>query len=123
MPKGHRTLARAWRGHGAGVARAIEAAFGIGWRVRGAGMARAWPVTPGNRWWSPSTPPPPQRCGHSVREFTRPRFPQSLTVRPHASSLSAPGHALPSRATPSCQACIWRPKVIILLGCRGYFGQ
>eukprot|EP00661_Eupelagonemidae_sp_cell13_P000867 gene867-biopygen13739 len=37
------TLARAWRGHGAGVARAIGHFFGLG----GAGVARAWPVTPG----------------------------------------------------------------------------
>eukprot|EP00661_Eupelagonemidae_sp_cell13_P015154 gene15154-biopygen9700 len=40
-PRGNRTLARAWRGHGAGVARAV-AYIWLGWRGRGAGMARAW---------------------------------------------------------------------------------
>eukprot|EP00661_Eupelagonemidae_sp_cell13_P008816 gene8816-biopygen10685 len=43
FPRGHRTVARAWRGHGAGVARAIGHFFlGLG----GAGVARACPVTP-----------------------------------------------------------------------------
>eukprot|EP00661_Eupelagonemidae_sp_cell13_P012423 gene12423-biopygen7937 len=37
-PRGHRTLALAWRGHGAGVARAIGHFLGLG----GAGVARAW---------------------------------------------------------------------------------
>eukprot|EP00661_Eupelagonemidae_sp_cell13_P004146 gene4146-biopygen6857 len=46
-PWGHRTLARAWRGHGAGVARAIGIFLLLGWRGRGAGVARACPVTPG----------------------------------------------------------------------------
>eukprot|EP00661_Eupelagonemidae_sp_cell13_P025829 gene25829-biopygen19525 len=45
-PWSHRTLARAWRGHGAGVARAIGN-FRLGWRGRGAGMAQACSVTPG----------------------------------------------------------------------------
>eukprot|EP00661_Eupelagonemidae_sp_cell13_P023412 gene23412-biopygen8861 len=35
-------VAWAWRGHGAGVARAMSIFFGLGWRGRGAGMARAW---------------------------------------------------------------------------------
>eukprot|EP00661_Eupelagonemidae_sp_cell13_P017982 gene17982-biopygen3901 len=35
---GHRTLAREWRGHGAGVMRAIGI-FGLEWRGRGAGMS------------------------------------------------------------------------------------
>eukprot|EP00661_Eupelagonemidae_sp_cell13_P009152 gene9152-biopygen12192 len=39
---GHRTVARAWRGHSAGVARAIGIFFWLGWRGRGAGKARAW---------------------------------------------------------------------------------
>eukprot|EP00661_Eupelagonemidae_sp_cell13_P017168 gene17168-biopygen21855 len=42
---GNRTLARAWRGHGAGVARTV-AIIGLGWRGRGAGVARACPVPP-----------------------------------------------------------------------------
>eukprot|EP00661_Eupelagonemidae_sp_cell13_P013605 gene13605-biopygen3525 len=41
FPRGHRTVARAWRGYGAGVARATGH-FWLGWRGRGAGMARAW---------------------------------------------------------------------------------
>eukprot|EP00661_Eupelagonemidae_sp_cell13_P000661 gene661-biopygen12161 len=44
------TVARAWRGHGAGVARAIGM-FWLGvaraWRGHGAGVARAFPVPPG----------------------------------------------------------------------------
>eukprot|EP00661_Eupelagonemidae_sp_cell13_P023220 gene23220-biopygen4295 len=39
FPRGNRTLARAWRGRGAGC----RHFFGLG----GAGVARAWPVTPG----------------------------------------------------------------------------
>eukprot|EP00661_Eupelagonemidae_sp_cell13_P025181 gene25181-biopygen15010 len=39
--RGHKTLARPWRGHGAGVARVIGN-LGLGWRGHGAGMARAW---------------------------------------------------------------------------------
>eukprot|EP00661_Eupelagonemidae_sp_cell13_P022299 gene22299-biopygen11733 len=39
--RGNRTVARAWRGHGAGVARAIGILFCLGWRGRGAGMVRA----------------------------------------------------------------------------------
>eukprot|EP00661_Eupelagonemidae_sp_cell13_P018282 gene18282-biopygen870 len=38
-------MARAWRGRGAGVARAI-ATSGFRWRGRGAGMARTWSVAP-----------------------------------------------------------------------------
>eukprot|EP00661_Eupelagonemidae_sp_cell13_P013621 gene13621-biopygen5038 len=42
--RGNRTVARAWRGHGAGVARAIGT-FWLGvaraWRGHGAGVARA----------------------------------------------------------------------------------
>eukprot|EP00661_Eupelagonemidae_sp_cell13_P023303 gene23303-biopygen11822 len=48
--RGNRTLARAWRRHGAGVARAIGS-FWLGvaraWRGHGAGVARACPVSPG----------------------------------------------------------------------------
>eukprot|EP00661_Eupelagonemidae_sp_cell13_P011517 gene11517-biopygen10916 len=48
--RGNRTLARAWCGHGAGVARAIGN-FWLGvaraWRGHGAGVARACPVPPG----------------------------------------------------------------------------
>eukprot|EP00661_Eupelagonemidae_sp_cell13_P023803 gene23803-biopygen14902 len=50
MPRGHRTVARAWRGHGAGVARAVGhflAWVARAWRGHGAGVARACPVTPG----------------------------------------------------------------------------
>eukprot|EP00661_Eupelagonemidae_sp_cell13_P010259 gene10259-biopygen9321 len=43
-PRGNRTLARAWRGHGAGVARAIGM-FWLGvaraWRGHGAGTSRS----------------------------------------------------------------------------------
>eukprot|EP00661_Eupelagonemidae_sp_cell13_P008560 gene8560-biopygen1605 len=45
-----RTVARAWRGHGAGVARAFGhflAWVARAWRRHGAGVARACPVTPG----------------------------------------------------------------------------
>eukprot|EP00661_Eupelagonemidae_sp_cell13_P010136 gene10136-biopygen1738 len=48
--KGRRTVARASRGHGAGVARAIGhwlAWVARAWRGHGAGVARACPVTPG----------------------------------------------------------------------------
>eukprot|EP00661_Eupelagonemidae_sp_cell13_P015430 gene15430-biopygen20184 len=38
IPMGHRTLARAWRGHGADVARATGK-FWLGWRGRGAGLS------------------------------------------------------------------------------------
>eukprot|EP00661_Eupelagonemidae_sp_cell13_P022478 gene22478-biopygen2737 len=45
-PAGHFVVwvARAWRGHGAGVARACPVTPGVTgqWRGRGAGMARAW---------------------------------------------------------------------------------
>eukprot|EP00661_Eupelagonemidae_sp_cell13_P000852 gene853-biopygen6184 len=47
--RGNRTLARAWRGHGAGVARAMDILWlGVAraWRGHGAGVARA-PVPPG----------------------------------------------------------------------------
>eukprot|EP00661_Eupelagonemidae_sp_cell13_P023788 gene23788-biopygen10387 len=50
FPWGHRTVARAWRGNGAGVARAIGhclACVARAWRGHGAGVARACPVTPG----------------------------------------------------------------------------
>eukprot|EP00661_Eupelagonemidae_sp_cell13_P010565 gene10565-biopygen4786 len=48
--EGNRTVARAWRGHGAGVARTIGHVWlGVAraWRGHGAGVARACPVPPG----------------------------------------------------------------------------
>eukprot|EP00661_Eupelagonemidae_sp_cell13_P023516 gene23516-biopygen10353 len=60
---GHRTLARAWRGHGAGVARAYRHFFGLG----GAGVARACSVTPGCPSKLPAEVPnvcPGSRRGH-----------------------------------------------------------
>eukprot|EP00661_Eupelagonemidae_sp_cell13_P024552 gene24552-biopygen5942 len=64
-PWGHRTLARAWRGHGAGVARTIGhfvVWVARAWRGHGAGVARACPVTPGN------TGVASQRCKRGVHQ-------------------------------------------------------
>eukprot|EP00661_Eupelagonemidae_sp_cell13_P011804 gene11804-biopygen1861 len=44
--RGHRTLARAWRGRGASYRRFLVW-VARAWRGHGVGIARAWPVTPG----------------------------------------------------------------------------
>eukprot|EP00661_Eupelagonemidae_sp_cell13_P003066 gene3067-biopygen20155 len=85
-----------WRGHGAGVARAVSHFLALGWRGRGAGAARACPVPPvGGGGAGPPPPPPPRipgspgvrTCAHCVGKTTQ-SAPDVCTV---VSPCGAPG--------------------------------
>eukprot|EP00661_Eupelagonemidae_sp_cell13_P015470 gene15470-biopygen11236 len=70
LARGHRTVARAWRGHGAGVARAVGhflAWVARAWRGHGAGVARACPPRGANRRLKSGV----CNCGEIRRTFRR----------------------------------------------------